>query len=220
MFRTLGCLVLIIFSTLLISCKSNFVIDVYSSDLFLKDNIDTPALMEFEIPSCSSDRREKFDRDVLAIFDSTSKAKIVGCEKSNLKVSISSEITSTVSSRDVILIRNVVDDRKIEGLEYEGIGLSPIISGPFIQRIKSLLDENWQKLSYKQIKIQVSLHNDEKEDVFVSSENLWVDGIPYQRYENQRLKRREKISLFFSDVMRDLVIRGANPIAFHLYKLK
>ena len=201
-------------------CKSDFYIDVYSSDLFLNENVDTPAQMMVQIPTCSD--RSEYEKSVLALFDSASKAKIVGCEEqgmdSMLVVSIAAEISTENSSRDVILFRQDADDVEQDGQTYEVRGLKPLISPNFLARVNSLMQENMQSLSYEKITIRFSLNNDEREEVLITSSNLWVNGDPYQRYYRQELGRREKIELVFSNVISDLVIRGEQPLAVYVYR--
>jgi len=159
---------------------------------------------------------------VLALFDAGSKAKIVGCEEqgmnSMLVVSIAAEIATENSSRDIILFRENADNVEQEGQTFEVRGLKPLISPNFLARVNSLMQENMQSLSYEKITIQFSLNNDERENVLITSSNLWVNGNPYQRFYRQELQRREKIELTFSNVMSDLVIRGEQPLAVYVYR--
>lgn len=206
----------------IIGCKSDFHIDVYSSDLFLNENVDTPAQMMVEIPTCSD--RTDYEKKVLALFDSASKAEVVGCEEqgmnSMLVVSIAAEISTEESSRDVILFRQNADDVEQDGQTYEVRGLKPMISPNFLARVNSLMQENMQSLSYEKITVRFSVNNDERENVLITGTNLWVNGNPHQQYYRQELERREKIELTLSNVMSDLMIRGEQPLAVYVYRKK
>ena len=208
--------------TTIVGCKSDFHIDVYSSDLFLNENVDTPAQMMVEIPTCSD--RGEYERSVLALFDSASKAKIVGCEEqgmnSMLVVSIAAEIATENSERDVILFRQDADNVEQEGQTFEVRGLKPVISNNFLARINSLMQDNMQTLSYEKVTIRISVNNDEKGNALITASNLWVNGKPYQRFYRQGVERREKVELRFSNVMSDLVINGEQPLALWVYRQK
>ena len=220
LFAVLKGVALFVMTITVAGCKSDFHIDVYSSDLFLNENVDTPAQMMVEIPTCSN--RSEYEGRVLALFDSGSKAKIVGCEEqgmnSMLVVSIAAEIATENSSRDIILFRENAENVDKEGQTFEVRGLKPLISPNFLARVNSLMQENMQSLSYEKITIRFSLNNDERENVLITSSNLWVNGDPYQRFYRQELQRREKIELTFSNVMSDLVIRGEQPLAVYVYR--
>ena len=63
----------------LAACKSEFLVEAYVSDAFLDENINTPASMKVEIPSCGS--QSEYEGKILSLFDSTSNAKILGVKK-------------------------------------------------------------------------------------------------------------------------------------------
>lgn len=191
-------------------CKTLLQADVYVSDLFLDENVRTPASMLIEIPSCTGESREDYTRSVVALFDSASEAKVVGCESqgmdSLLNVSFLAEIASENSSADLILFRNIADqeDAKIRGLK-------PVLGVSFLNRVDRLMRENMQSFQAKDLSFSIALNNDQRAPVKLSSYMVWVDGEAYERYTNESFDRREKLEISFSNVTSDLMIEGAQP---------
>ena len=206
----------------LVACKSEFLVEAYVSDAFLDENINTPASMKVEIPSCSS--QSEYEGKILSLFDSTSNAKILGCEEEGMEsfmvVSLDAEMATKTSNRDLILFRESFGDLELEGTIYEVMALKPVISGDFLQRVNSLMEENMQTLSYENVKFEIALNNDEREDAIITAYNLWIDGKPFQNYRRQFLKRRGKITLTFSNLTSDLILQNKMPIATFVGRLK
>ena len=140
--RIISISLIFIFSTLLLSCKANFLMDAYSSDIFLDENVVTPAQMKVEISSCTSDDRAKHEQKVLALFASSSVAKIIDCQRegmnSFLLVSINAEIASETSNSDLILFREPTGEIEYDGEMYQQVGIKPVISEKFLQRVDGL----------------------------------------------------------------------------------
>lgn len=206
----------------LVACKSEFLVEAYVSDAFLDENIDTPASMRVEIPSCGS--QSEYEGKIISLFDSTSNAKILGCEEEGMEafmvVSLDAEMATETSKRDLILFRESFGDLEIDGTLYEVMGLKPVISGDFLERVNSFMEENMQTLSYENAKFEIALNNDEREDAIISAYNLWVDGKPFQSYRRQFLKRRGKIILTFSNLTSDLILQNKMPIVTFVGRLK
>jgi hypothetical protein len=221
--RIISISLIFIFSTLLLSCKANFLMDAYSSDIFLDENVVTPAQMKVEISSCTSDDRAKHEQKVLALFASSSVAKIIDCQRegmnSFLLVSINAEIASETSNSDLILFREPTGEIEYDGEMYQQVGIKPVISEKFLQRVDTFMSESMQSLSYKDVTIEVSLNNDERDVVLVTGYDLWVDGQPYDEF-NQLLARRQKLNLSFSNVISDLILQGKFPKAFYVSRKK
>lgn len=206
----------------LVACKSEFLVEAYVSDAFLDENINTPASMKVEIPSCGS--QSEYEEKIISLFDSTSNAKILGCEEKGMEsfmvVSLDAEMATETSKRDLILFRESFGDLEIDGTLYEVMALKPVISGDFLQRVNSLMEENMQTLSYENVKFEIALNNDEREDAIITAYNLWVDGKPFQNYRRQFLKRRGKITLTFSNLTSDLILQNKMPIVTFVGRLK
>ena len=206
----------------LVACKSEFLVEAYVSDAFLDENINTPASMKVEIPSCAS--QSEYEGKIISLFDSTSNAKILGCEEKGMEsfmvVSLDAEMATETSKRDLILFRESFGDLEIDGTLYEVMALKPVISGDFLQRVNSLMEENMQTLSYENVKFEIALNNDEREDAIITAYNLWVDGKPFQNYRRQFLKRRGKITLTFSNLTSDLILQNKMPIVTFVGRLK
>lgn len=206
----------------LVACKSEFLVEAYVSDAFLDENINTPASMRVEIPSCGS--QSEYEGKIISLFDSTSNAKILGCEEEGMEafmvVSLDAEMATETSKRDLILFRESFGDLEIDGTLYEVMGLKPVISGDFLERVNSFMEENMQTLSYENAKFEIALNNDEREDAIISAYNLWVDGKPFQSYRRQFLKRRGKIILTFSNLTSDLILQNKMPIVTFVGRLK
>ena len=220
--NTLFKIALLFSIALVAACKSDFYIDTYASDLFLDTNLDTPAKMMVEIPSCAS--VADYETKVLALFDTASNAKTIGCEEqgmnSMLVVSLTAEVASENSARDIILFRDIVEDVTHDGSIYEVRGLKPVISPNFFTRVNSLLQENLQTLSYENITIRFVLNNDEKSEILVTARNLWVNGEAREAFHRQPLGRRGKLELLMSNLISDLVIQGKQPLTFYVYRPK
>lgn len=206
----------------LVACKSEFLVEAYVSDAFLDENINTPASMKVEIPSCGS--QSEYEGKIISLFDSTSNAKILGCEEKGMEsfmvVSLDAEMATETSKRDLILFRESFGDLEIDGTLYEVMALKPVISGDFLQRVNSLMEENMQTLSYENVKFEIALNNDERGDAIITAYNLWVDGKPFQNYRRQFLKRRGKITLTFSNLTSDLILQNKMPIVTFVGRLK
>lgn len=206
----------------LVACKSEFLVEAYVSDAFLDENINTPASMKVEIPSCGS--QSEYEGKIISLFDSTSNAKILGCEERGMEsfmvVSLDAEMATETSKRDLILFRESFGDLEIDGTLYEVMALKPVISGDFLQRVNSLMEENMQTVSYENVKFEIALNNDEREDAIITAYNLWVDGKPFQNYRRQFLKRRGKITLTFSNLTSDLILQNKMPIVTFVGRLK
>ena len=158
------------------------------------------------------------------MFNSTSNAKILGCEEEGIEafmvVSLDAEMATETSKRDLILFRESFGDLEIDGTLYEVMALKPVISGDFLQRVNSLMEENMQSLSYENVKFEIALNNDEREDAIITAYNLWVDGKPFQNYRRQFLKRRGKITLTFSNLTSDLILQNKMPIVTYVGRSK
>ena len=214
--------VLILSFFALVACKSEFLVEAYVSDAFLDENINTPASMKVEIPSCAS--QSEYEGKIISLFDSTSNAKILGCEEKGMEsfmvVSLDAEMATETSKRDLILFRESFGDLEIDGTLYEVMALKPVISGDFLQRVNSLMEENMQTLSYENVKFEIALNNDERGDAIITAYNLWVDGKPFQNYRRRFLKRRGKITLTFSNLTSDLILQNKMPIVTFVGRLK
>ena len=215
---------LLMATILLSACNSDFKIDIFSSDFFLSENVKTPAEMAVGIPSCKSERLEKYKTQILSMFATNSNAKVVGCERrgmdSMLLVSIDAEIASETSNADVILFRKNFPDLTHEDKNYEVRGVSPMLSANFIQRVKSMMKSNMQRLNYDSVSLAVTLNNDGREDLLVTGYNLWVNGEPKERFRREKLSRRQKLDLRFSNITSDLILRGSAPIIFFVAQQK
>jgi hypothetical protein len=199
------------------------MVDLYSSDAFVKGNVDTPAIMKVEIPTCSD--RKEHESKILSLFDNSAKAKVTGCEEQGMNslmvVSVTAEIATNTSSRDLIIFREVVDnDLEINNIKYQVVGIKPVLGSSFLSRIKSLMEENFQTLDYDNIKFEVVLNNDEREDILLTAHQLWVDGDPYQSYKRKALSRRQKVTLTFPNITSDLVLKGKMPVVAYIYRKK
>ena len=215
---------LLIVLCLLSACNSDFKIDVFSSDFFLTDNLKTPAEMAVGIPSCTSERLEKYKTEIIAMFSSDSNAKVVGCESRDMNpmliVSLDAEIASETSNADLILFRKSFPDLTHENKNYEVRGVRPMLSANFVQRVKSMMENNMQSLTYDKFSLGINLNKDGREDLLVTGYNLWVNGEPKEQYRRAMLPRRQKLDLRFSNITSDLILRGDAPTIFFIGQQK
>ena len=208
------------------ACRTDFLVDIYSSDLFIDESVSTPAEMKFQITSWDSDDRSEYERKTLALFATQSNPKMIGCEEigmtSLLVVAFDAEILSpgTRSYADVTLTRQRFDDERVDGDTYGVVGLVPTINPDFLQRVDALLSENYTSMSYEDLNVGLVLNNDERNTVFAQASDVWVDGKPYQNYDFKPLKRRQRIGLRYSYLFSDLLLRGDRPIAIKIYREK
>jgi len=137
-----------------------------------------------------------------------------------LLVSANAEIVSSSPSADFSLVRVSSPDLKQETKVYETRGMRLVISERFLRKSKEMMKENMQTLSYDKIKIKIFINNDEADDVMVSGNNLWVNGEPFESYSRQKLSRRQKIKIEFSDVTNALILNRKSPVGFYVSKKK
>lgn len=205
----------------LAGCKTEVNVNTYISDAFSNDNVTTPATMLLEIPSCSS--QDEYSGKVLAIFSTSSEAKITGCEQkgmeSFLAISLNAEIASKNSNHDLIIFREIIETTvDVEGGTYEVRGLKAHLNTNFITRVQTLLSENFQTLTYDDIKLEVTINNDERNDTFVTANYVWVDNEPYATFYKQKLPRRGRVNLKFSNLLSDLALRNKQPNVAYVYR--
>ena len=209
---------------ILSACNTVIKIEIFSTDFFHAENEKPPAEMAVGIPSCKSERHEKYKTQKLSMFAKESNAKIVGCERrgmnSMLLVSIDAEIASETSNAEVILFRKDFGDLTHDDKNYEVRGVIPFLSADFIQRVESMMKSNMQSLTYDKVSLAVTLNNDGREDLLVSGNNLWVNGEPREQFRRETLSRRQKLDLKFSDITSDLILRGSAPTIFFIMQQK
>ena len=205
---------------LLSACRVDFSFETFVTDLFIEESIDTPAQIKVEIPSCSG--REDYEDKILSLFNQNSKAKIIGCVNENMSsllvVSISAEIATENSSRDLIIFFQKKDDTVgTDGTKYSVMGVTLLLSPTFLNNVESLMRESFQTLSYKNVLFSMSLNNDSSQKVYVESDYSWVDGEPHAYFGPSSINRREKVSFTFPDIFSDLTIKGEKPETFRVY---
>lgn len=204
------------------ACKADYGVDLYASDIFASANVATPAVMHAEIPSCSSDKRNNYENDLLSTFNSWSEAKVVGCTKRGLndflEISFKAEIADKTSKFDVILFRGDMEPKEINGVKYESKVLKAFLHPEYLDRVNQMLKKKHQKLTYNDVKIEVVLNNDEKSDILLSTRNAWVDGKPYELYARKPLGRREKAIIKLPNIFSDFLLSGEQPFVGIIYR--
>jgi hypothetical protein len=219
---TIRYVLLFTFISFLSSCKTDYSVDIYASDLFVVPNRPTAAIMMVQIPSCEI--KEKYEAKILALFIEKSKAEVVDCqsekEKSFLSFSFFAEIANDTSNHDMVLFKSMAPNVDHNGKKYEFIGIKPVFHDKFLERSRKLLNENFLELSYKDITIRFTVTNDERDEILISGNNLWVDGVPHYRLHREPIARRQSIKITLSDVMSDLILHDEMPVAFWVGRLK
>jgi hypothetical protein len=209
---------------LLSGCKTDMQLEVFSSDIFLPESVKSPAQLAVEISSCSSKDLDKQKAEILSLFSSSANAKAAGCERremtSMLLISFDAEIASTTSTADVILFRGAHETQERGGKSYETRVVTPVLSKEFLQRVKTLMSSNMQRLTYDKFSIAITINNDERRDINFQAFSVWVDGEPYDDTGKTVLRRRDKVQLRYSNVFSDLVLRGKRPSAIYVERLK
>ena len=209
------------FSALMLgACKAEFSVDTFVSDMFAAEEIDTPAIMKVEIPSCSE--QSEYEGKILALFNTDSQASLTGCQNegmtSFLVVSLFANVTSDSSSRDLVIFRVKTDPVEHEGKSYEVMAAHPAINSDFLKRVDSLMQENFQTLSYENILFSITLNNDDRGTALVTTGWAWIDGEPYSTYRRQPIKRRQKVEIKYSNLMSDLILQDKKPNALYVYR--
>ena len=204
------------------SCKTDFSVDTYTSDFFLDENVDTTAQVAIEIPSCNSEKIEEYKSDFLLLFSKDSNAKLIECRQEGfsdyLVAQITAEFATENSDRDIVLFRKPTGTMEIDGVKYDVMGLQPSLHSDFLKRINNLLEENYETLDYDDMKFKLVLHNDERGRVLVTSHQVWVDGEPKFRYFQESLKRRDKITLRFNNLVNELIITQEPVVNILVYR--
>lgn len=192
----------------LTGCRVDFSSELYARDIFSDENLTFPALLEIEVPSCNSDDRPKYEREILSVFSGASEAAVVGCRNDSLtsllQVKFKGELTSSESSADMVMGRGEND----AGSTY----LMPDLNKDFLSRVNRVLEDNFQELEYQNVNIAFELHNDLDSAIEYSMLSGWVNGEPGQ-YINGELQRREKINVRTPDIIADLTLNNKQPIA-------
>ncbi|MGB1026474.1 MAG: DUF7424 family protein [Rhodospirillaceae bacterium] len=159
-------------STILMSCKTDISVETYASDVFLDENAETPAVVKVEITSC--EKQGEYGGKILALFNENSAAKIVGCEKDGIRsmlvIGLTAELASQTSSYDLVLFRDLSqEDQEQDGQRYGIRGVAPTLSQNFLTRLNAFMKQNHQTLSYSDVVIDLTLFNDTKEDLLMST---------------------------------------------------
>jgi len=195
----------------LAACRVDFSSELYSRDVISTENLGFPALLEVEVPSCTSDDRPQYERKILSVFSKSSEATIIGCRDdaftSLLQVDFRGELSSSSSSADLVMFRGQND----AGQTY----IMPDLNRDFVTRVNQVLDENFQELTFENVEIAFELHNDSDGVVEYFLPSGWVDGDPGQYIEGT-LERREKMLVRTPDVISDLTLEGQQPVVIFL----
>lgn len=204
---------LLLLTLLLLSgCKTIITSDIYSRDALSGKNLEFPAEILIEIPSCTSDRIEKYKQDILALFSESSKPKIADCINqgmdSFIKVKIVGLIATDSSNYDVTLFRY----KKSKPINDSEIGIKTILSPKFLTRVKNFADNNMTRIDYDDLVLRLNIHNDSDTPIEIYADGGWVDGSPVQ-YHSQIINRREKAIFTAPNNISDLVLKQKQPIA-------
>jgi len=204
------------------SCRTDFIVDTYTSDYFFNENVVTTAQVAVEIPSCNSEKIEEYKSDFLLLFSKDSNAKLVDCKSEGfsdyLVAQITAEMATNTSNKDIVLWRKSQGSMDIDGKKYEVMGLQPDLHKDFLKRINNLLEDNYETLDADDMKFMLVLNNDERGEVLVSSNQVWVDGEPKLNYYRQPLQRRDKITIRFNNLVNELIIRREPVINIFVYR--
>ena len=199
-------------AVLLSACRVDVTADLYSEDLLESDsNIRFPAILEVEVPSCTSSDIAATEENLLSIFSSESDANISGCREdgftSLLGVSFDGEIASEESEADLTIFRTVND----AGNNYFTAALNP----NFRNRMNRLLDENMQKLEPSNLTFRIHLRHDIDEPSDLLLISGWIDGKVGQ-FTTRKLEKRDGVRLRFSNVISDMILNDKRPALFFL----
>jgi len=193
-------------------CDIDVTSQVYAQDAFAEENLPFPAEMRIEIPSCGSDRRPQFERDVIAAFSQPSEAKVVGCEKdgmdSMLKIRFMGEIVSEESRADVVIFRGRSE-------QSGNVLLTVDLNDNFQNRIEGLFDKNSQRLAFEDISMRFVLNNDTRSKISFFVNEGWVDGQPVQAAQGS-LKPRRSADIRSTAVVSDGMLRNRYPFVMQL----
>lgn len=211
--------ILIALAILATGCDVDIAADIYVTDIYSEKNVETPAQINFEIPSCTSERAKEYEADILSLFSASSKAKVVGCDRermtSMLKIGVVGEVFTRETSYDFGLRREIGQPG-----EAEAVGVAPYVSKAFVTRAQTLMKSNMTRMDYEDITISIILNNDDAREVYVNSTSAWVDGTPYEKLSSFPLMRRAKVEIRRPNIDSDLLLRGQQPTALWIKKTK
>jgi len=156
------------------------------------------------------------------LFSKDSNAKLVDCKSEGfsdyLVAQITAEMVTETSNKDIVLWRKSQGTTEIDGKKYEVMGLQPELHQDFLKRINNLMEDNYETLDSDDMKFMLVLHNDEKDEVLVTSNQVWVDGEPKFQYFREPLQRRDKITIRFNNLVNELIIRREPVINIFVYR--
>ncbi|QGT78000.1 hypothetical protein GM160_03310 [Guyparkeria halophila] len=196
----------------LAGCDIDVTSQIYAEDAFAEENLPFPAEMRIEIPSCGSDQRPQFERDVIAAFSQPSEAKVVGCEEegmdSMLRISFMGEMATKVSRADVVIFRGRSE-------QTGNVLLTADLNDNFQNRIEGIFDKNSQRLEFDDISMRFVLNNDTRSNISFFVNEGWVDGQPVQAAQGT-LKPRRSADIRSTAVVSDGMLRNGFPFVMQI----
>jgi hypothetical protein len=191
---------------LLPGCKVDIQGELYAQDLLAQQVLEFPAQMSFEVPSCRSEQRPQYERQMLLLYAESSRARVAGCREmgmdSMVVVDFRGEIASRDSDADLVVLREALDT----GQTVLRLRMHP----RFIARVESLQKSNHQRLRPERLTVGFDLHNDHPTPVVLNVRDVWVNGKPTQAAKLE-LQRRDKVTLGMSNVFSSLIVNGGAP---------
>ncbi|MCS7202479.1 MAG: hypothetical protein NZ841_06865 [Dictyoglomus sp.] len=80
-------------------------------------------------------------------------------------------------------------------------------NGDIFSKLKTeIFDEFYQTLDTKKMYVEITLINDLRKDVFIEVQGVYLNNIAYPFLEKIILKNRQKVTISFSDVLRDYMV--------------
>lgn len=191
---------------LLSGCKFTVSSDLYVADLFSDQNIEFPAQMRIEVPSCTSSRLSEIEQQVLSLFSQVSQAKISGCTDegfdSYLNVAFSGEFANETSTYDLFFFRHISPN----GYYH----VKPVLNPTFLERARTFASSNYQSIDYDDLIMKITVHNDHRDTVEVNFDAGWIDDRP-QQWSSNEIGRRQQLEYTAPNVYSAMILQGDAP---------
>lgn len=214
--RTRALLFVLFLICLLASCKDiEFLYSATSRQLFSKISQKTSA--QIAIRGIKCDQREiqeilsMLPKD-LSLDNPTCKGEFVYL---TIAASIVSENIPSKPDEHFKLVRVNIPDIEQEKKFFETRGIKLKLSEEFLNLINKKLN-----LAPRDIKVKISIKNNQDDDLLVTGSDFWIDGDPHEQIRNEKLSPGQEATIEFSELANALVLSKRSPVSFYVTRRK
>lgn len=214
----------LLISLFIAGCNTELQTKLYGSDLLATTKqFQTSASMKLEVPSCTSDKLPTLISGLEAIFSKSSEATVQGCKREGFDSYITVDFKATLGSSgvhnditsDVVLFRSDIGSKKEGDLTLLRFAITPKLNPDFKRRADEFMKSNRVRLSSKNMRLELVVVNDTEHSLFIDGYSVWMDGTPREWY-NDVLKRREEMSIVYSNVATQLILLGQDTYSIYI----